>query len=61
MNMQQASVETTPVWPDVTVFASTDENVRKYVFSKPAAAAETVLYKYHDYTRRTVICCSTQS
>lgn len=40
---------------------STDENVSKYVFDFGNAVAEAVLYKYHTYEDRTVICCSTQS
>lgn len=49
------------MWNDIKVIASNDENVLKYVFSKPTAVAESVLYKYPTYKDRTVICCSTQS
>lgn len=49
------------MWNDVRVIKSTDENVQKYVFSKDTAVAESVLYKYPTYKKRTVICCSTQS
>lgn len=43
------------------VFESSDGNVSKYVFTGDDYVAETVLYKYDDYYKRTVICCSTQS
>lgn len=43
------------------VFESSDGNVFKYVFTEPTYVAETVLYKYGDFYKRTVICCSTQS
>lgn len=42
-------------------FASTEGVVWKYVFSGEDAVAETVLYKYEDFYKRTVICCSTMS
>lgn len=42
-------------------FESSEGNVWKYVFEKPDAVAETVLYKYQDFYKRTVICCSTMS
>lgn len=48
-------------WDEIRVLASTDKNVKKYVFEKDDAVAESVLYKYPDYETRTVICCSTQS
>lgn len=48
-------------WDEVQIVKSSDENVRKYVFSKDDAVAEAVLYKYPTYDERTVICCSTQS
>lgn len=51
----------TQQWTDTKIIASSDENVRKYVFSKDNAVAEAVLYKYPTYRERTVICCSTQS
>lgn len=38
-----------------------DENVTKFVFTGKDFVAESVLYKYGDYRKRTVICCSTQS
>lgn len=53
-----------PVWPDVKCIQSSDDNVRKYVFTREGergAVAEAVLYKYPTYEDRTVICCSTQS
>ena len=43
------------------VFESGCGNVFKYVFTGSDYVAETVLYKYVDYYKRTVICCSTQS
>jgi len=45
-------------WKELT---SSDQNVKKFVFEKPDAVAEAVLYKYPTYEDRTVICCSTQS
>lgn len=49
------------MWTSVKTVKSADENVLKYVFEKPTAVAEAVLYKYPTYAERTVICCSTQS
>jgi 23S rRNA (adenine2503-C2)-methyltransferase len=49
------------MWNKVETICSTDENVRKYVFTRDDAVAEAVLYKYPTYFDRTVICCSTQS
>lgn len=40
---------------------SAEGNVAKFVFTKDDAVAEAVLYRYPDYTTRTVICCSTMS
>lgn len=37
------------------------ESVAKFVFTKPDAVVESVLYRYPTYQERTVICCSTQS
>jgi 23S rRNA (adenine2503-C2)-methyltransferase len=54
----------TQVWENVKCIPSSDENVRKYVFTNEienGAVAEAVLYKYPTYEDRTVICCSTQS
>lgn len=48
-------------WSEIKRLESTDTNVLKYVFSKPDAVAESVLYKYPTYEERTVVCCSTQS
>lgn len=48
-------------WDKIRTIESTDKNVLKYVFEKPTAVAESVLYKYPTYEKRTVICCSTQS
>jgi len=49
------------MWDNVRVLDSTDKNVKKYVFERDDAVAESVLYKYPTYETRTVICCSTQS
>lgn len=46
---------------DIREIASSDQNVKKYVFSNDEVVAESVLYKYPTYLDRTVICCSTQS
>lgn len=49
------------------IFESSDTNVKKFVFEfdgydgEPKAIAETVLYRYGEYRKRTVICCSVQS
>lgn len=48
-------------WDKIKVINSSDENVKKYVFTNANAVAEAVLYKYPTYAERTVICCSTQS
>ncbi len=49
------------MWSDIKEIQSTDTNVKKFVFTKDSAVAESVLYKYPTYEDRTVICCSTQS
>lgn len=43
------------------VFESSEGNVWKYVFTKEDAVAEAVLYRYEDFLKRTVICCSIMS
>ena len=43
------------------VFESSEGNVWKYVFTKADMVAEAVLYRYEDFYKRTVICCSTMS
>ena len=45
------------------IFESSDTNVKKFVFewAKPKGIAEAVLYRYEEYKKRTVICCSVQS
>jgi 23S rRNA (adenine2503-C2)-methyltransferase len=48
-------------WKETKIIKSSDENVKKYVFTNDSAVAEAVLYKYPTYVERTVICCSTQS
>ena len=54
-------MKTKNLWGDIKTINSSDENVKKYVFTKNNAVAESVLYKYPTYSERTVICCSTQS
>lgn len=44
----------------VRQFQSSDRNVSKFVFEKDDIAVEAVLYRYGEYRKRTVICCSTQ-
>lgn len=48
-------------WDKVEEFKSTETTVRKFVFTKPDAVVESVLYAYPSYEERTVICCSVQS
>lgn len=40
---------------------SSDNSVKKYVYSDSTAVVECVLYKYPDYETRTVLCVSVQS
>lgn len=49
------------MWTETKKICSTNENVFKYVFTKDNAVAESVLYKYPTFKKRTVICCSTMS
>src|ERR1700739_2137096 len=49
------------MFPEVKIVLSSDEHVRKYVFSNATAVAEAVLYEDPTYRDRTVICCSTMS
>lgn len=49
------------VFADTRIIESSEGNVSKYVFTKPDAVAEAVLYRYPDYQTRTVICLSTMS
>lgn len=48
------------------IFESSDTNVKKFVFEWGASAvmkkgiAEAVLYRYGEYAKRTVICCSVE-
>lgn len=46
---------------DYKVFEGNQGNVWKYVFTKEDMVAEAVLYKYEDFYKRTVICCSVMS
>ena len=46
---------------DFKVFESSEGNVWKYVFTKEDMVAEAVLYRYENFYKRTVICCSTMS
>ncbi len=43
------------------IFASSDDSVKKFVFTFPDAIAEAVLYRYQSYLERTVCCVSVQS
>ncbi len=49
------------MWNDIKTLCSSDNDVKKFVFTKGDAVAEAVLYKYPTYDDRTVICCSTMS
>lgn len=49
------------MWNEIKRVDDESENVAKFVFTKPDAVVESVLYRYHTYEERTVICCSTQS
>ena len=54
----------TQIWQNIRCIQSSDDNVRKYVFTNEgasAAVAETVLYKYPTYSDRTVVCFSVMS
>ena len=46
---------------EIKRFDSREGNVWKYVFTKSDMVAEAVLYRYEDFYKRTVICCSTMS
>lgn len=46
---------------EVKRFDSSEGNVWKYVFTREDAVVEAVLYKYDDFYKRTVICCSVMS
>lgn len=48
-------------WEMVRRIDSAETDVCKFVYEKDNAVAESVLYKYPTYEKRTVICCSTQS
>jgi len=47
-------------WNNVQVFEGENPDVKKFVFEKNDACVEAVLYKYGSYTKRTVLCISTQ-
>lgn len=49
------------VWNDIKEVSDEGQNVKKFIYTKDTAVAESVLYKYPDYETRTVICCSVQS
>lgn len=51
----------TPSWPSIRRIDDDAENVCKFVYTRPDAVVESVLYRYPTYRERTVICCSTQS
>lgn len=44
-----------------SVLESSEGSVWKYIFTKDNAVAEAVLYKYEEFYKRTVICCSVMS
>lgn len=46
---------------EVKRFDSSEGNVFKYVFTDDETVLEAVLYRYEDFYKRTVICCSTMS
>ena len=48
-------------WNKTKKIDSSNPSVSKFVFENETAIAESVLYKYPSYNKRTVICCSTQS
>lgn len=48
-------------WDTIDKVEDTAQNVIKFVFKNGTAVAESVLYRYPTYDKRTVICCSTQS
>lgn len=48
-------------WDEIRRFDDPNETVTKFVYTKPDAVVESVLYRYPDYATRTVVCCSVQS
>lgn len=44
-----------------TALASSDANVKKYIYEDSTSLVESVIYKYPDYKTRTTICISVQS
>ena len=49
------------MWNEIKELQSKDTDVKKYIFTKEDAIAESVLYKYNSYEERTVMCISTQT
>jgi len=49
------------MWNDIKRIDSSENDVCKFVYTNDSAVAESVLYKYPTYEKRTVICCSTMS
>ncbi len=49
------------MFDQVKVIQSKEATVKKLVLTKSDSVAETVLYRYPTYEKRTVICCSSQS
>lgn len=45
----------------IKIFQGDNPNVKKYVFVEDDYVYEAVIYKYPEYIKRTVICCSVQS
>ncbi len=61
MRVRHPLLDVKTQWTLAERYDSSDDNVKKFVFTKEDAVAEAVLYKYPTYEDRTVICCSTQS
>lgn len=45
----------TESWPQIDRIDDPDGHVAKFVFTRPDAIAESVLYRYPTYEKRTVI------
>lgn len=46
---------------NIEILNSQNSNVKKFIFKTNEKIAESVLYKYPEYSKRTVMCISTQS
>lgn len=49
------------MWTNIETFVDEQERVTKFVFTNSQGIAESVLYRYPTYEKRTVICCSVMS